>query len=108
MAAWVAVGRVGDTAPGSGKVIVLGERRLALFDDDGEYRVLDDACPHQGASLGEGSSFRGTVVCPWHSWSFDLKSGVCIALNFDFALQDAKAQFIICWVKIDYQTTLQT
>ncbi len=77
MAAWVAVGRVGDTAPGSGKVIVLGERRLALFDDDGEYRVLDDACPHQGASLGEGSSFRGTVVCPWHSWSFDLKSGVC-------------------------------
>ena len=77
MAAWVAVGQVGDAAPGNGKVVVVGDHRLALFDDDGVYRVLDDACPHQGASLGEGSSFRGTVVCPWHSWSFDLKSGVC-------------------------------
>lgn len=77
MPEWVAVGRVGEARPGSGTVVVVGERRLALFEDDGGYRVLDDACPHQGASLGEGASFRGTVVCPWHSWSFDLESGVC-------------------------------
>ena len=54
-----------------------GDRDLALFNDDGEFLAVDDACPHQGASLAEGTLHDGRVICPWHSWVFDLRSGRC-------------------------------
>jgi len=50
---------------------------VALFNDGGEILAVDDTCPHQGASLGEGLLHRGQVVCPWHAWTFDLRSGEC-------------------------------
>lgn len=54
------------------------DRRLAaLFNVDGEIFALDNVCPHAGGPLGEGS-LEGTIVtCPWHGWSFDVKTGEC-------------------------------
>jgi nitrite reductase/ring-hydroxylating ferredoxin subunit len=55
---------------------VLAEgKRLALFHDGDGFHALDDACPHRGASLGEGLLAAGTVICPWHSWTFDVRTG---------------------------------
>jgi nitrite reductase/ring-hydroxylating ferredoxin subunit len=50
---------------------------LALFRDGERYYVLDDACPHQGASLASGTLHGGRVICPLHSWVFDLRTGRC-------------------------------
>ena len=50
---------------------------MAVFNDRGEAFALDDACPHQGASLGQGVVHRGWVVCPWHSWVFEVRTGQC-------------------------------
>ncbi|MEM7518953.1 MAG: Rieske 2Fe-2S domain-containing protein, partial [Planctomycetota bacterium] len=50
-------------------------RRVALFLIDGEPHALDDECPHQGASLGDGVIAGGDVTCPWHGWHFDPCSG---------------------------------
>ena len=77
MACWVAAGDAGSIPAGRGQVVVTDGGRFAVFRDGDVYRVVDDSCPHQGASLGEGSVFDGKVLCPWHSWAFDLATGEC-------------------------------
>jgi nitrite reductase (NADH) small subunit len=38
--------------------------------------VLDGVCPHEGGPLGEGIIEGSRVVCPWHAYAFDLRTGV--------------------------------
>lgn len=73
---------------GGGRSVEVEGRRYAVFLNGGRAHVLDDACPHQGASLGEGVLSRGEVTCPWHGWHFDLESGrngdgleACVAVH---------------------------
>lgn len=54
-----------------------GSRLIALFNDGGEFFAIDDTCPHQGASLGEGTLHEGRVICPWHGWIFEVRTGIC-------------------------------
>jgi nitrite reductase (NADH) small subunit/3-phenylpropionate/trans-cinnamate dioxygenase ferredoxin subunit len=48
-----------------------------VWNDGGRFFAIDDGCPHQGASLGEGTLHNGRVICPWHSWIFELATGEC-------------------------------
>ena len=52
-------------------------RSVALFNVDDEIFAMDNACPHAGGPLGEGSLEENIVTCPWHGWSFDVKTGEC-------------------------------
>ncbi len=42
---------------------------------EGEYAALDNACPHQGGPLGEGSIENGWLRCPWHGWDYHPLTG---------------------------------
>ncbi|MGA8042912.1 MAG: Rieske (2Fe-2S) protein [Terracidiphilus sp.] len=42
----------------------------------GKVCVLDGVCPHEGGPLGHGVLEDGKVVCPWHAFAFDLKTGI--------------------------------
>lgn len=75
---WVRVARAVDVPPGTGKHFRVAGRDLAVFNDREVFFVTDDACPHQGASLAEGAVHEGIVTCPWHGWSFGLRSGSCV------------------------------
>jgi nitrite reductase/ring-hydroxylating ferredoxin subunit len=52
-------------------------RSYSVFDVDGELQVTDAACPHHGGPLAEGLIRDGVVTCPWHWYSFELRSGEC-------------------------------
>jgi len=77
MERWVELARVDELRVGQGRTVRAGEIRIALFNHEGEYFAIDDSCPHQGASLGEGVLHDGRVICPWHAWVFELRSGRC-------------------------------
>ncbi len=77
---WIRVASAADIPPGSGKVVKAAGRDLAVFNDGGHYFAVDDTCPHQGASLGEGTLHQGRVICPWHSWTFDLRTGEALRI----------------------------
>ena len=57
---------------------------LVLFrGEDGTAHVMDAYCPHLGAHLGHGGCVKGDrLVCPFHGWSFEGKSGKCVDVPF--------------------------
>lgn len=64
--------------PASGQVseFTVGGRALCVANVSGAISVLDGVCPHEEGPLGEGSIEEGRVVCPWHGYSFDAKTGI--------------------------------
>jgi nitrite reductase (NADH) small subunit len=63
-------------ALGSLKEFVVRERALCVANVGGTICVLDGTCPHEGGPLGEGSIEGGKILCPWHAYGFDARSGV--------------------------------
>ncbi len=37
-----------------------------------------ETCPHQLGPLNGGVDAKGIVVCPWHGYEFDVRSGACL------------------------------
>lgn len=75
MASRVRVAAVGDVPPGEGRVVEAAGRTLALFNTDGRFHAIDNACPHRGGPLGDGDLDGSTVTCPWHAWRWDVVTG---------------------------------
>lgn len=50
----------------------LDKRYVIWRDNEGEWRVMDDACSHRLAPLSEGRIDResGTLECAYHGWQF--------------------------------------
>lgn len=69
------VAKVGDIPVGKGQAFEVNGRVVAVFNDDGTYRAMDDMCPHMGASLSTGFLEASEVTCPWHAWRFDIRTG---------------------------------
>ena len=79
MGRWVRAAAAADVPPGSAKAVLVAGRWFALFHDpERGFFATNDTCPHQGASLGEGTYHEGRVICPWHGWVFDVRSGECV------------------------------
>lgn len=50
-------------------------RALCIANVDGTICALDGTCPHEDGPLGEGTLEGGRVVCPWHAYSYDVRTG---------------------------------
>jgi phthalate 4,5-dioxygenase oxygenase subunit len=59
------------------RLMLLGERLIAIRDSDGRVGVMDHRCPHRGTSLFLGRNEQGGVRCIYHGWKFDV-AGRCL------------------------------
>jgi nitrite reductase/ring-hydroxylating ferredoxin subunit len=76
MTQWVRIGGVSEM-PAEGMVKgydALG-LSICIARIDGQLAALNNECPHHGAPLSDGAVEDGRVVCSWHRWSFDPKTG---------------------------------
>lgn len=71
------VAAAAEIAPGTAKVVEVGDKTLAVFNCDGSFYATDNTCKHRGGPLGEGTLSGTAVTCPWHGWEFDVSSGAC-------------------------------
>jgi nitrite reductase/ring-hydroxylating ferredoxin subunit len=62
-----------------GLLVRLGAREIALFRVGDQVYALDNACPHAGGPLAEGTLEGGCVTCPLHAWKFDVRTGAGVA-----------------------------
>lgn len=75
MAGFMKVGSTNDLAPGQGKLVEVNGQKVALFNVDGSFYAIDDACTHRGGPLSEGELQGKQVICPWHGAFFDVTTG---------------------------------
>jgi nitrite reductase (NADH) small subunit len=63
--------------PASGEVkeVAVGGRLVCVANVDGDLLATDNTCPHWGGPLGRGTIQDGMLVCPWHGWTFNLRTG---------------------------------
>jgi len=63
--------------PAAGEVreFTAGGHPYCVANVGGTIAVLDGVCPHEEGPLGEGSIESGRVVCPWHGYAFDVRTG---------------------------------
>lgn len=56
--------------------VVAGERAVCVVHGaDGTWSALDNRCPHQGGPLGDGQLDEGWLICPWHAYQYDTRTG---------------------------------
>ena len=71
----VRVAMAEDVPVGQGRVVEAEGKDLALFNIDGAFYAIDNACIHRGGPLGEGDLEGRIVLCPWHAWRWDVTTG---------------------------------
>ena len=65
-----------DAIPaGMGTVVEVDGKKVAIFNVEGRFYAVDNACSHRGGPLGEGSLRGNLVNCPWHGAQFDITNG---------------------------------
>lgn len=84
MADFVTVARVDEIPPGSVKTVRAGEDEFALANVEGEFYAVQPACLHLQGPLGEGRLQGPWLHCPWHGWTYDVRTGLN---DFDHAIQ---------------------
>jgi len=80
-------------AEGQAKEIPCGDKVLCVANLNGTIYALDNVCLHRGGPLGQGVIEGGKVVCPWHGWQWDPKTGE--------AEQDANARIAVYPIKLE-------
>ena len=73
--AFVKVGSLSALPPGSVMEAILGDDTYAISNCDGELHALWGICPHAGGPIGQGTLQGCVVVCPWHEWAYDCRTG---------------------------------
>ena len=71
----VKIAEINQVPPGTGKVVRVGGKAIALFNINGTFHALDNVCTHRGGPLGEGKVHGTVVTCPWHGNQFDVTTG---------------------------------
>ena len=69
------IGMLDDFSIGEGKIIEIENRKLAVFRAGDAVYAIDNTCPHEETSLGDGMFEDGKVTCPGHGWVFDVRTG---------------------------------
>jgi nitrite reductase/ring-hydroxylating ferredoxin subunit len=65
-------------AVGQGMLVESGGLTVAVFKGgDGRFYACGAICPHEDGPLAEGWLEGDAVVCPWHGFDFDLRTGRC-------------------------------
>src|ERR1700730_14139701 len=59
------------------RVRLLGEDLVAFRDTDDQIALVEQHCPHRGASLFFGRNEESGLRCVFHGWKFDVR-GNCV------------------------------
>jgi phenylpropionate dioxygenase-like ring-hydroxylating dioxygenase large terminal subunit len=71
------------------RIMLLGEQLIAFRDTNGKVGLIQNNCPHRGASLFFGRNEEAGLRCVYHGWKFDV-AGNCIDMPNEPAESDFK------------------
>jgi nitrite reductase/ring-hydroxylating ferredoxin subunit len=75
---FVKVAAISDIADGQAAYVEKNGVALAVFNTgNGQFYAVSPACPHEDGPLADGWIEGDAVVCPWHGFDFDVRTGAC-------------------------------
>ncbi len=83
MSRFVPVAQVAEIPPGTGRVVDADGVEVAVFNVDGVFHALENACA-SGGPIGEGTLRGAVVTCPWDGDTYDVRTGVSPASDAIF------------------------
>ena len=90
------LGSLDRIPPGEGRVVRVGNTDITIFRTrGGAVYATQAACPHRSGPLADGLVGPDSVICPLHSYKFELATGqplgnTCDALKtYDIAVNGA-------------------
>lgn len=78
MSNWLDVASTDELAPGTRLVVDADGVAVAVFNLDGQYFAICDACPHDGGELANGELEGEVIVCPRHGARFSIRTGTVL------------------------------
>jgi phenylpropionate dioxygenase-like ring-hydroxylating dioxygenase large terminal subunit len=73
------------------RIRILGENLIAFRTTSGKVGVIQNACPHRGASLFFGRNEEEGLRCVYHGWKFDV-TGQCTDMPSEPAESNFKSK----------------
>jgi len=75
MTKWIEVAEPADVPEGEKRCASAGQHDVIVCHIDGEWFAAENVCPHAGMPLGEGDLYGSNIVCPFHGYTYNLKTG---------------------------------
>ena len=75
MADFIKVAQTNEIESGQARLINLKGKGVAIFNVNGAFYAIENACTHRGGSLAEGKISEYQVTCPLHGATFDIRTG---------------------------------
>jgi nitrite reductase/ring-hydroxylating ferredoxin subunit len=73
------------------RVRILGEDLIGFRTTSGDVGLIQNACPHRGASLFFGRNEEEGLRCVYHGWKFDV-TGACVGMPSEPAESNFKTK----------------
>jgi phenylpropionate dioxygenase-like ring-hydroxylating dioxygenase large terminal subunit len=93
-----------DRIPNPGDYFTLtfvGVPLIVLRDNDGEIRAYANTCRHRGSQLLEGNGTCKLIVCPYHSWSYELNGRLRGAPEMEKTIGFDKGDYALTSIRLD-------
>ena len=59
-------------------MVAVNGRHVAIFRLGDAFHAIDNLCLHRAGPLCEGDIVNDVVTCPWHGWSYEIKTGTLV------------------------------
>ena len=79
-------------AANQAKEFSCGDKLVCVANVNGEISAMENTCLHRGGPLGQGVISGGKVVCPWHGWAWDPKTGEAVPPGAKVAVYAVKIE----------------
>lgn len=77
MAEFMRVVAAAELSAGRAMEASVNGKAVALCNVGGEFHAVSNLCLHRGGPLAQGSLDGRVLLCPWHSWGWDVTTGAC-------------------------------
>jgi nitrite reductase (NADH) small subunit len=74
----VHVGPFDELQPGEMRRVDAAGTSVVVVRVGDHVYACSAACAHRGGPLAEGRLNGARLVCPWHGWMFDVRTGACL------------------------------
>ena len=75
---WIRITRVENIPAREARAVQIGGLSVAIVNMGGQFRALENRCPHGQGPLADGIVGSNFVTCPLHSWRISVETGCVI------------------------------